>query len=1008
MQRRILILVVFVSIGFAIFMTKQFSNHMQPDQSIIIATGSDAGMYSEFGGVLASNSSLPIKLQGTTGSIENLDLLRSGKVDYALVQNDLGQYSYLGIRGQEKFENLSYIIPVFPEYVQVILPKNSDITVLSQLSGRRVCIGDNGSGTYFNSIDILQDAGLRETVDFFPVNSSPFECIKAVEAGEKIDAIFLTSNRKIAAENSAFKQLLFSSSIAEALSQKFPYFRVDEITNAQGVIEIQLVVDAFLATNSDQLNDSVQQVSREIVKNWSRYQKSILTLPDISTKVETGTVPYHQEADATLVNAGLKQVNYWTWILGLPWMFLLFLCLIAERAKTSYNRMGESPIAQARYYFMVKFVGRFSQFFIGITVLVVGIAAAIFALRLTEDYYAQQSGTVSPFALMTFEDSLVWLFTYISSGFTSDNVYPISFLGKLIAAVLALAGVIAPVAGVIYLINKTHEKAQLRHQGLISSELRFTGHTIICGWNEKAPGIIYSLTGEDVDERKNVVIIANIEEQYPLEKYNLNSSYVTYCKGRPSDIAMLKKANVQDADAVIILADFDGDETHNKGSILCAMNVRKENPLVHICAEIEYLDNIDYFTASGCSALLYPALLATRMAAATILSPQILDYVFDMVTYHKRDSLYSKRASDLFAGKVPSGHLIRQLEIDMLRRGVNVVGVIDGNQKTSLYDAAFETNNQSHSLLNEADSSKVLQEDSVIIYSARRAKHILRDQKNSGEFEPLTKSKFQIEYPDNLSVLVVGDAEALTSIKINLGSIVKDLNFLGIDLENDNIRYIDELREYACKKFDKIVILTGQKKRASLVSIDDLDGIDTDLMLTTSLFRKAFDKCENPPEIICEIANMNNRELILNAGANHVLPTVQMASRFLTKEAYDKNHITDFLMAAMNLEDGVHLHCHIVSIDDGFEGERYDQILATQINGIRILAWRPVSQTENLRNKQGDFGFHYRTVIDHRIVSSIAREGDVLILLIKRQPEYWSSNTIPERPSVQKVMSEFQ
>lgn len=971
------------------------------NRSISIATGTDGGMYARFGQSIEQQSKLDINLRPSAGSVENVKLLKDGMVDYAIVQNDIAQYSYFGIRDQEKFSNLNYLLPLFPEYVQVIVPEKSDVEVLTDLRGRRICVGAAGSGTYFNSLDVLAEAGLRETFDYTPVIESSENCIESIDSGGEIDAILSTSNRKITESEKGFRQLYFSDSIAQSLASKYPYFRFELVERADGTTESQLVVDAYLATNSSQSPAAVEALLTELVTNWEQYRAKSPSVPALNTESMDAAIPFHSAVDSTLVNMGVRQFNYWFWIGVFALAALFILSLVAERKKTAYNRLGQSSLSKASNFFFLKAIGKVSQTYIGIVFVISFIALSVYFLRETEDFFAQKNGIVSPFARMTFADNLVWLFTYITSGFTSDDIYPVSFLGKLIAATLAIIGVVGPITVLFYVINLANQQHQRKLQG--HAQLDLKNHVLICGWNEKVPGIVYTLTGTEVGRRKKIVVVADLEGDYPLSSYNFDHSLVHYCKGTPSDNKTLERACISEAQSVLIMADFGDGTANNNNSILTAMNVRKANTTCHISAEIEYLDNLDHFYASGCDSLIHPSRLARRMVIASILDERILDYVFDMVTYHAFDELHSVSAAKIVESRGWQDITVGEVEQELFDSGINLVGIsADKGRAASAKsidrgEVGFNIDERSRAFLDSSDGLRVLRQNDVIIYSAQNAKDIYRLTRKYNA-EPLHDRQFEISYPTQCKVLVFGGKFAIENIERQLRAIIENLEFTGVDTTKNRIRSIDDIKKRVTGSYDKIVVLTPHDTRTEFCSFDEINANDTELILLAQLLRQVFpspggelaDGKIGGNQLICEIGNIENRELLVSSGVDIVLPTILMAERFFSKEVYDKNYVIDFLMAAMNLKDGIHLHSHTISKNDGFCGESYAQILRTPIDGSRILGWLPLSQRSALTNKEGDFGFHFRTAIDSRIVAKKAAVGDILIMLIQKRTIYAS------------------
>ena len=78
-------------------------------------------------------------IEVTSGSVQNLELLRSGKVDAAFLQSGIGK--------PDKKEELHALGSLYFEPLWVLHRAGSEIDLLSDLKGRTVAIGGVGSGT---------------------------------------------------------------------------------------------------------------------------------------------------------------------------------------------------------------------------------------------------------------------------------------------------------------------------------------------------------------------------------------------------------------------------------------------------------------------------------------------------------------------------------------------------------------------------------------------------------------------------------------------------------------------------------------------------------------------------------------------------------------------------------------------------------------------------------------------------------------------------------------------
>jgi TRAP transporter TAXI family solute receptor len=162
-----------------------------------IATGSKSGVYFPIGEALAMilKQAFPdvnLNVMETAGSVENLQLLRDGKVDMALVQNDIAFYAVEGeamFNGQ-KITNISGIATLFPEVVQIVVRKETGIKALADLAGHKIAVGNKDSGTYYNAQQLLTIAKVLEQVDHQYINAG--DAMKEMQEG-RIDGFIFTS-----------------------------------------------------------------------------------------------------------------------------------------------------------------------------------------------------------------------------------------------------------------------------------------------------------------------------------------------------------------------------------------------------------------------------------------------------------------------------------------------------------------------------------------------------------------------------------------------------------------------------------------------------------------------------------------------------------------------------------------------------------------------------------------------------------------------------------------------
>lgn len=180
----------------------------------IFATGGTSGTYYSFGGSIASiwNANIEgmnVTAQSTGASAENLRLLNRHEADLAFVQNDVMDYAYNGtdIFAGEVLTNFSAVLTLYPEIVQIAATKASGIRTIADMKGKRISVGDAGSGVEFNAKQILESYGLTFD-DINKSNLSFKESSDGLQNGT-LDACFIVAG----IPNAALQELSLSSDI---------------------------------------------------------------------------------------------------------------------------------------------------------------------------------------------------------------------------------------------------------------------------------------------------------------------------------------------------------------------------------------------------------------------------------------------------------------------------------------------------------------------------------------------------------------------------------------------------------------------------------------------------------------------------------------------------------------------------------------------------------------------------------------------------------------------------
>jgi len=291
---------------------------------VTIGTGGITGVYYPTGGAICRIVNKKRKVYGlrctvesTGGSVFNVNAIMAGDLEFGVVQSDRQFQAMKGLaewkeKGPQK--DLRAVFTVHPESITLVAANDAGIKSINDLRGKRVNIGNPGSGQRQNSIDGLTNAGINYKKDL------KAEGVKAAEApgllqDGRIDAFFYTVGHPSGAikEATAGRRKVHFVSITKVdkLLKKYPYY-------AKAVIPIKLYpgatntkdvstfgVKATFVTSAKVPDRVVYAVTKEVFENFESFKKlhpayQVLTkqnmLEGMSAPIHPGAMKYYKES----------------------------------------------------------------------------------------------------------------------------------------------------------------------------------------------------------------------------------------------------------------------------------------------------------------------------------------------------------------------------------------------------------------------------------------------------------------------------------------------------------------------------------------------------------------------------------------------------------------------------------------------------------------------------------------------------------------------------------------
>lgn len=318
-----------LSLSLATFMSIAFSLSVLVGQGtaaqfVTIGTGGVTGVYYPTGGAICrlvnkgrKEHGIRCSVESTGGSVYNLNTIRAGELDMGVAQSDWQFHAY---HGSSRFEDqganmeLRAIFSVHPEPFTVVARADSGIESFDDLKGKRVNIGNPGSGQR-GTMEVVMAALGWEKSDFALASE-----LKSAEQSQalcdnKIDAIVFTVGHpsgSIKEATTSCDSVLVSVTGAaiEKLVADNDYYRTATIPgemyrgNPDDVVTFGVGATFVSSTNTSA--EVVYQVVKAVFENFEDFKKlhpafSVLKKEEmikdgLSAPLHDGALKYYKEA----------------------------------------------------------------------------------------------------------------------------------------------------------------------------------------------------------------------------------------------------------------------------------------------------------------------------------------------------------------------------------------------------------------------------------------------------------------------------------------------------------------------------------------------------------------------------------------------------------------------------------------------------------------------------------------------------------------------------------------
>lgn len=287
----------------------------QSQKFVTIGTGGITGVYYPMGGAICrfvnqtrKDHGLRCTVESTGGSVFNINAVMAGDMDIGFAQSDT---QFLAANGQGAFKDkatpkLRALFSVYPEIFTLVARQDANIKKFEDLKGKRVNLGDPGSGTRSTMELVMKEFGMT-TGDFkLTAELKPAE-MPAALCDNKIDAyVYIAghpnANFQEAASTCASTIGTVAGAAVDRLVKTNRYYAKASVPaklykgtdNAQPTFGVMATVVA----SADLPEATVYTVVKGVFDNFDDFKKLHPALANVTKEqmLEGNTVPFHPGA----------------------------------------------------------------------------------------------------------------------------------------------------------------------------------------------------------------------------------------------------------------------------------------------------------------------------------------------------------------------------------------------------------------------------------------------------------------------------------------------------------------------------------------------------------------------------------------------------------------------------------------------------------------------------------------------------------------------------------------
>ena len=206
-------------------------------------------------------------------------------------------------------------------------------------------------------------------------------------------------------------------------------------------------------------------------------------------------------------------------------------------------------------------------------------------------------------------------------------------------------------------------------------------HIIICNWTKKSDLLVKELHNPSVEKKRPIIIITENPQDVPDFEEDETYRGIMIVKGNPSNEDSLKRAGIESASTIIILADERLADIADTKTIMTAIAIDHISPDIHVVAEVLSSNNLPFLAYTFVNEIICLELLTERLLAQSCLTPGVSFIFSDLLTQ-------SSDTNEIYVEDIPADYIgrtfqeLRKAIVSLDEQDIILIGLVSTAEKT--------------------------------------------------------------------------------------------------------------------------------------------------------------------------------------------------------------------------------------------------------------------------------------------------------------------------------------